>query len=137
MNYFRVSKFIFTLIVLFGAVGSSRAQEAAQPVAAIESVPRLIQSNGILKDGSARAVAGAASVTFAIYSEQEGGAAIWSETQNVLADASGHYTAVLGSATAGGFPAELFGTGESRWLGVAVAAALPVAAVATFRGAGP
>ena len=66
-------------------------------------------------------MAGPASVTFAIYSEQEGGAAIWSETQNVLADANGHYSAVLGAATTGGFPAELFGTGESRWLGVAVA----------------
>ena len=89
--------------------------------AAENSVPRLVQFNGILKDGAARVVAGPASVTFAIYAEQEGGAAIWSETQNVLADANGHYSAVLGAATSGGFPAELFGTGESRWLGVAVA----------------
>jgi hypothetical protein len=85
------------------------------------AVPRLVQFNGVLKDGAGRLVSGAASVTFAIYSEQEGGAAIWSETQNVLADANGHYSAVLGAATSGGFPAELFGTGESRWLGVAVA----------------
>ena len=85
------------------------------------AVPRLVQFNGTLKDGAARTVAGVVSVTFAIYAEQEGGAAIWSETQNVLADANGHYSAVLGAATSGGFPAELFGTGESRWLGVTVA----------------
>jgi hypothetical protein len=102
------------------SVDAANARGAAA-ASAENSVPRLVQFNGILKDGAARVVAGPASVTFAIYAEQEGGTAIWSETQNVLADANGHYSAVLGAATSGGFPAELFGTGESRWLGVAVA----------------
>jgi hypothetical protein len=43
------------------------------------------------------------------------------ETQNVLADANGHFNVLLGAATAAGVPAELFGTGQSRWLGVTVA----------------
>ena len=64
---------------------------------------------------------GVASVTFAIYAEQDGGVALWSETQNVLADANGHYTVLLGSATANGVLSELFGTGQSRWLGVSIA----------------
>jgi hypothetical protein len=87
------------------------------------SVPRLVQFNGTLKDSAARVVSGVVSVTFAIYAEQEGGAAIWSETQNVLADANGHFSALLGTATSGGFPAELFSAsgGGSRWLGVTVA----------------
>ena len=89
--------------------------------AASESVPRLVQFNGTLKDAAARPVSGVASVTFAIYAEQDGGAALWTETQNVLADSSGHYTALLGTATSGGFPAELIGTGQSRWLGVTIA----------------
>jgi hypothetical protein len=84
-------------------------------------VPRLIQFNGTLKDSASRPVSGVASVTFAIYNEQDNGTALWSETQNVLADASGHYTVLLGSATANGVPAELFGTGESRWLGITIA----------------
>jgi hypothetical protein len=97
------------------------ARTAAATPSNGESVPRLIQFSGLLKDSAARPVSGAASVTFAIYAEQEGGAALWSETQNVLADANGHYAAVLGAATTGGFPAELFGTGQSRWLGVTIA----------------
>jgi hypothetical protein len=105
----------FVLILVLVSASAVTAQRN------VESVPRLVQFSGVLKDGSARPVSGGASVTFAIYAEQEGGAAIWSETQNVLADANGHYSAVLGAATSGGFPAELFGTGESRWLGVAVA----------------
>jgi trimeric autotransporter adhesin len=86
-----------------------------------ENVPRLVQFNATLKDSAARPVSGVASVTFAIYAEQDGGSPLWSETQNVLADASGHFNVLLGAASPAGVPAELFGTGQSRWLGVTVA----------------
>jgi trimeric autotransporter adhesin len=97
---------------------SARIQQSAD-----ENVPRLVQFSGTLtpKDSAARPVSGAASVTFAIYAQQDGGTALWSETQNVLADANGHYSVVLGAASASGVPATLFGTGESRWLGVTIA----------------
>ena len=91
----------------------------AEPAQA--SVPRLIQFNGTLKDATTHPVSGVASVTFAIYSEQDGGSPLWSETQNVLADALGHYNVLLGSATSTGVPADLFGTGQSRWLGITIA----------------
>ncbi len=84
-------------------------------------VPKLIQFNGTLKDAALRPISGVASVTFAIYDEQDNGTTLWSETQNVLADGNGHYSVLLGSATANGVPSNLFGTGESRWLGVTVA----------------
>jgi hypothetical protein len=86
-----------------------------------ESVPRLVQFTGTLKDSASRSVSGVASVTFAIYAEQDGGSALWTETQNVIADSNGHYSALLGGATPAGMPAELFGTGQSRWLGVTIA----------------
>jgi trimeric autotransporter adhesin len=97
-------------------VAAPHVSEPAEP-----GVPRLIQFNGTLKDAAGRSASGVASVTFPIYNEQDNGTALWSETQNVLADANGHYSVLLGSATANGVPAELFGTGESRWLGVTVA----------------
>ena len=97
---------------------SARIQQSAD-----EAVPRLVQFSGTLspKDSTSRPMSGAASVTFAIYAEQDGGTALWSETQNVLADANGRYSVVLGAASANGVPANLFGTGEPRWLGVTVA----------------
>jgi trimeric autotransporter adhesin len=98
------------------AVITAHAGEPAQA-----GVPRLVQFNGTLKDSAARPVAGVSSVTFAIYAEQDGGAALWSETQNVLADPNGHYNVLLGVATSNGVPADLFGTGQSRWLGVTIA----------------
>jgi hypothetical protein len=95
--------------------------ETAQASATQRSVPRLVQFNGTLKDVLARPLTGVVSVTFAIYAEQDGGTSLWSETQNVIADASGHYNTVLGVATVGGVPTELFATGQSRWMSVAVA----------------
>jgi hypothetical protein len=57
-------------------------------------------------------------VTFAIYAEQEGGAPLWIETQNVLVDGQGHYAAVLGNMHTEGIPVDLFSAKEARWLGV-------------------
>ncbi|HEY0704234.1 MAG TPA: hypothetical protein VGD60_15795 [Candidatus Acidoferrales bacterium] len=113
------------------------AQRTSGGEPAAVSVPRLVQFTGTLKDAAGRPVSGAASVTFAVYAEQDGGTALWSETQNVIADESGRFNALLGGATANGLPAELFGisagtgigTGvgagsgaaQSRWLGITIA----------------
>jgi trimeric autotransporter adhesin len=103
------------------APDAAQAARAASVSSAQGSVPRLVQFAGTLKDAWARPVFGVASATFAIYAEQDGGTLLWSETQNVIADANGHYNAVLGAATANGVPEELFGAGQSRWLGVTIA----------------
>ncbi len=116
-----VLRMLLVLVCVSMGVAMSAAAVPAQQSAAQTAVPRLVQFSGVLKDAATRPVAGVSSVTFAIYAEQEGGAALWSETQNVLADANGHYSIVLGAASAGGFPVELFGTGQSRWLGVTIA----------------
>ncbi|HEY0701183.1 MAG TPA: hypothetical protein VGD60_00305, partial [Candidatus Acidoferrales bacterium] len=123
-NLLRMTRNFTLLMALCGAMPWNVFAQA-QPVQQQISVPRLVQFSSTLKDAAARPVAGVASVTFAIYAEQDGGAALWSETQNVLADANGHYAVLLGAATSAGVPAELFnigvGTGSSRWLGVTVA----------------
>jgi hypothetical protein len=120
VNKKRIAVLFFAAIAVFAATANlawSQTAESAQSA----SVPRLVQFAGTLRDAAARPVSGVASVTFAIYAEQDGGVSLWSETQNVSADAGGHYNATLGSATAGGVPEELFGTGQSRWLGVQIA----------------
>ena len=67
-----------------------------------------------------KSVSGAVAVTFSIYSEQDGGAPLWIETQNVTADAKSNFTAQLGVTKSEGLPLDLFSTGEARWLGVRV-----------------
>ena len=83
-------------------------------------VPRLIRYSGVIKDESGKPVSGAAGITFSLYKDQQGGSPLWLETQNVQADATGHYTAMLGSANAEGVPLQVFSSGEARWLGVQV-----------------
>ena len=63
---------------------------------------------------------GPVGVTFALYTEQSGGAALWMETQNVDPNSNGNYTVLLGAASAKGIPQELFVSGDARWLGVQV-----------------
>jgi len=98
---------------------SRTVQTPAELVPALP-VPRLVKFAGTMKDELGKARTGVVGVTFAIYKEQEGGAALWVETQNVELDEQGHYTVLLGSTKSEGLSLELFATGEPRWLGVQV-----------------
>ena len=84
------------------------------------SVPNLIRYGGALKDaqGLRRFASATVGVTFAIYKQQDGGAPVWMETQNVTTDAGGNYSVLLGSTTDTGLPGDLFSQQEQRWLGV-------------------
>ena len=80
------------------------AAVAAEPQAASQSVssppevvptlpvPRLIKFSGVAKDASGQPRSGVVGLTFAIYKDQEGGAALWLETQNAELDEQGRYT---------------------------------------------
>jgi hypothetical protein len=103
-------------------VGICAAQQPSTvTMATTISVPNLIRYSGTLKDAQGTAAPSATTgVTFAIYHQQDGGAPIWMETQNVASDASGNYSVLLGSTTTTGLPADLFSQQEQRWLGVQV-----------------
>jgi trimeric autotransporter adhesin len=83
-------------------------------------VPMLVQFSGVATDGNGKPLTGIVGVTFSLYQEQQGGAPLWIETQNVQPSATGHYSVMLGSSTSQGLPANLFASGEARWLGVQV-----------------
>ncbi|MGO4880632.1 MAG: beta strand repeat-containing protein [Bryobacteraceae bacterium] len=82
------------------------------------SVPRLVKFTGTLPASTGWPSGGAVGVMFALYEEEHGGAPLWMETQNIRADANGRYTATLGSTRSEGIPAEVFASGQGRWLGV-------------------
>ncbi len=83
-------------------------------------VPQLIKFSGTLTDLAGKPISGPADVTFSLYTGQEGGTPLWSESQTVNADAAGQYTALLGEMTTAGVPMQLFASGQARWLGVMV-----------------
>jgi hypothetical protein len=108
------------IVLLFLLVGALQAmpQEPAAVPAQTPVVPRLVKFSGALKDSAGKPFSGVVGVTFSIYKDQEGGAALWMETQNVQLDEQGHYTVPLGATKNEGLPVELFNAAESRWLGV-------------------
>jgi hypothetical protein len=84
-------------------------------------VPRLVKFSGVLKDAAGRPLDGTQGVSFAVYADSTGGAALWEETQNVQF-VQGRYTAFLGQSRSTGIPAEIFSSGQPRWLGVRILA---------------
>ena len=111
---------LFALIVLssmisvlaFGQSPQVPAQSSVAP-----GVPRLVKFSGVLKGASGNLLANTVGITFAIYSQETGGVPLWQETQNVQFS-QGRYTVFLGQTASAGIPAELFASGQPRWLGV-------------------
>jgi hypothetical protein len=81
-------------------------------------VPPVMNFSGVLADVKGKALTNITGVTFFLYKEEQGGAPLWMETQNVQPDKTGHYSVMLGSTTSTGLPGDLFAAGEARWLGV-------------------
>ncbi len=106
---------LYSGLIMICCVPIVWAQQPAQGTLEKPAVPRLVQFSGIIKEAAGKPVAG---VTFALYKDQEGGAPIWLETQNVPADENGRYTVMLGATRNDGLPMELFTSGEARWLGI-------------------
>jgi hypothetical protein len=84
------------------------------------AVPTLVNFSGVLTDVNGKLLASTVGVTFALYKDQQGGAPLWLETQNVKPNSTGHYTVTLGPTTSQGIPANIFASGEARWLGAQV-----------------
>src|SRR5208282_5881446 len=110
-----------TLFLVLGWVSVVWAQSAPAAAAAgtaSTAVPRLVKFSGSVKDADGKPRTGVTGITFALYKDQAGGAALWLETQNVAADAQGQYVVLLGSTAAAGIPMDAFSANEARWLGV-------------------
>jgi hypothetical protein len=82
-------------LLLLGHVVGAIAQQSG----AAAPVPSLVNYGGLLSAGNGKPLTGVVGVTFALYSEDQGGAPLWLETQNVEADGRGHYTVLSVSAT--------------------------------------
>ncbi|MGA2131298.1 MAG: hypothetical protein ABSH50_03210 [Bryobacteraceae bacterium] len=79
---------------------------------------QLVTFRGTATNPDGKPRTGVAGVTFALYQEEQGGAPLWMETQNVTLDATGGYTAQIGATQPEGLPISLFAAGQARWLEV-------------------
>jgi len=115
------------LIISLGATVQAQQEGAASPNADASAqaasatgtvVPRLVQFSGAVTDATGKPVSGPVPITFSLYTLQEGGTPLWTETQNITLDSEGRYTALLGANSPDGLPLDLFTSGTARWLGV-------------------
>jgi hypothetical protein len=129
-NFMRKPTFCLVLFVtlpFFGSIFSlaqdSRVDGRITPMAASAptDVPALIPYSGIVLGSDGGTLFGEVGVTFLIFTSEQGGEPLFSETQAVVADSAGRFTAQLGASLANGLPSSLFATGEARWLEVQVA----------------
>ncbi len=79
-------------------------------------VPGLMPFQGELAANAGERVA----VNFAVYARANGGAALWTESQNVSVGKDGKYAVLLGAGSSSGLPQGVFAAGEARWLGIRV-----------------
>jgi hypothetical protein len=105
-------------LLLFCCVFSQAQQVVATNTNVV--VPPLVNISGALTGVNGKPLTGVVGVTFLLYQDQEGGAPLWMETQNVQLDSHGHYSVMLGSTSSSGLPADIFVAGEAHWLGVQV-----------------
>jgi hypothetical protein len=81
-------------------------------------VPAWVNFSGVLTGVNAKPLTATEGITFYLYKDAQGGTPLWMETQNVQLDKTGHYKVMLGSSSSEGIPADIFISGEARWLGV-------------------
>jgi hypothetical protein len=107
------------LLSPFTGFAQAPSSQLATPPASTD-IPKLVRFSGTATDESGKPITGAVGVTFSLYKDQQGGSPLWVETQNVRADANGHYTVMLGASTSSGIPLGIFSSAEAHWVGTQV-----------------
>jgi hypothetical protein len=103
------------------ALAQNATLKAPIAASAPTAVPALIPYSGTVADSKTAET----TITFLIYKDEAGGEPLFTESQAVATDAAGHYKVQLGTSLPSGLPADLFSTGEARWLEVQVAGEKP------------
>ena len=112
-------------VILFVAM-SCLAQDktpasSAKALPGVEvQIPSLVRMSGTVNGFNGRPEPSGWSMTFTFYEKQSGGTPLWTETQNISIDPDGSYTALIGSSSSEGLPADLFPLMVVRWLAVQV-----------------
>jgi len=99
---------------------SAQTQVANGALAKASVVPNVVRFGGTAKDLNGAPLSGTVGMTFALYQNQQGGAPLWLETQNVNPDKNAHYSVTLGATKPQGIPLDLFSSGQAQWLGVLI-----------------
>ena len=98
---------------------------APEAASAPTSVPSLIKFSGTALADDGKPLGSPSSMNFLIFSDQEGGEPLFTESQDVPVDGTGRYSVELGATLPNGIPAEVFSNGQARWLEIQIAGQNP------------
>jgi trimeric autotransporter adhesin len=115
----RVLSLCFCLLLVCSTT-FTMAQQSNTASSAASTVPHFINYSGVLTALNSQPLSGIQGATFLLYANQDGGAPLWMETQNVTLSKNGQYTVTLGTTTSQGLPSDIFASGDARWLAVQV-----------------
>jgi hypothetical protein len=99
------------LAIAIPAMGQDAVAGAASGAGSV-AILNVVRWTGNLPAAAGQTV----DIRFALYQNQAGGLALWSETQTVKVGADGRYTVLLGATSAEGLPPSLFQAGEAHWV---------------------
>jgi hypothetical protein len=108
-----MKQFSLAICVLLSSL-SVLAQDPPQEA----QVPTLVKFSASVQELDGSIKPGLHGLRFAFYKDENGGAPLWMETQNVTLDNHGRFTVFLGSMTVGGVSSQMFLSGELRWVGI-------------------
>ena len=92
------------MFTVWGTAGA-QTQPANSAVAKTSVVPNIVRFSGTAKDLNGAHLSGTVGMTFALYENQQGGAPLWLETQNVSPAKNGQYSVSLGATKTSGHSA--------------------------------
>ncbi len=117
-----VMSWMFALpLAVSQTVASAPTSPSTIAVSAPTAVPPLVPYVGAAVNAQGQPLANPASITFLIFKDETGGEPLFTESQSVIIDATGHYKVNLGATLSAGLPHDLFSTGDARWLEVQIA----------------
>ena len=114
-----ISILIALCLIIVGLCESDEGNDVRSQRAgmASEDVPEIINYQGVLTDDGGAPLCTTVSITFTIYDAENGGNALWTETQGLVTTFGGFFNVLMGSIAP--IPSTVF-EGADRWLGVAV-----------------
>jgi trimeric autotransporter adhesin len=116
----KIALSILTMMFTVWGTAGAQTQPANGAVAKTSVVPNIVRFSGTAKDLNGAPLSGTVGMTFALYENQQGGAPLWLETQNVSPAKNGQYSVSLGATKPQGIPLDLFSSGQAQWLGVQI-----------------
>jgi hypothetical protein len=114
MRFPRLAYFPILAFAVFSACAQTITPRTPIAATAPTVVPTLIPYSGIALGDDGKPLTGEMLVTTSLFKDEEGGEPLWTESQSVVIDSTGHYQIQLGASSENGLPLNTFASGQGR-----------------------